>query len=288
MISASTKTLGIIGGSVSHSLSPALQNRWMSEQGLDAVYLPLPVAPGDLPAAILGLKAAGFTGANVTIPHKEEALSLCDKLSESAQILGAVNTLHFENGTVHGHNTDAAGFISHMVSKAPDWLERLAGRPALVLGAGGAARAVVFGLLKAGCSSVIVTNRSQDRAEALRDQLSAIGPIEVIPWTDRNKAVSGAGLIVNTTSLGMTGHPALEIDLTTAKRSTIVYDIVYAPLETELLQGASAKDLTSIDGLGMLIEQGRAAFQIWFGILPPFTETQRADILAILHVRENG
>lgn len=285
-VTAKARTFGIIGHPVGHSLSPMIHNTWIADLGLDAVYVPLPVAPGGLADAFSGLRALGFSGANITIPHKEEALKLAGRLADSAKDLGAVNTIQISNGEIIGHNTDAAGFMAHLEAAVPDWRARLGDRTCLVLGAGGAARAVLYGLLKAGCASVTLTNRSGERAAALAAAFNSLGAVRAIPWEDRAAAVSGAGLVVNTTSLGMTGNPPLELDLSTAPNAAIVYDIVYSPLQTPFLKSAVARGLAAVDGLGMLIGQAQAAFEIWFGTRPAVSDNQRAKLLAVLQQRE--
>lgn len=285
-VTAKARTFGIIGHPVGHSLSPMIHNTWIADLGLDAVYVPLPVAPGGLADAFSGLRALGFSGANITIPHKEEALKLAGRLADSAKDLGAVNTIQISNGEIIGHNTDAAGFMAHLAAAVPDWRAHLRDRTCLVLGAGGAARAVLYGLLKAGCASVTLTNRSGERAAALAAAFNSLGAVRAIPWEDRAAAVSDAGLVVNTTSLGMTGNPPLELDLSAAPNAAIVYDIVYSPLQTPFLKSAAARGLVAVDGLGMLIGQAQAAFEIWFGTRPAVSDNQRAKLLAVLQQRD--
>ena len=284
-VSATAKLLGVIGYPVEHSLSPLLHNRWIADAGLDALYMPLRVKPGDLASAVEGLKALGYLGANITIPHKEDALALCDRLDPSAKALGAVNTLHVQGERVTGYNTDAPGFVGHLANTVPDWKSRLGDRPVLILGAGGAARAVVYGLCEAGCGLIQIANRTHKTATRLAEDFKERARIETIAWHNRAEAAKGAGLIVNTTSLGMAGSAPLEIDLSGASPTAIAYDIVYTPLETGFLQEAKGAGLTPVTGLGMLIEQARAAFKIWFGIEPTVTNAQTSEVLDVLAAR---
>ena len=265
----SFRLAGVIGWPVSHSLSPRLHGRWLSELGIAGAYVPLPVEPHALRAAIAGLKALGFAGANVTVPHKEAVLQLVDKLDPIAQAIGAANTLVVADGKIEGRNTDAFGFIEHLKATEPAWRKKLGERPALVLGAGGAARAVIYALVQESVAHIHIANRSAERAAALALDLGGTSA-RVVPWDDRGDSVAEAGLIINTTSLGMRGHAALSLDLSTA-RAAIVYDLVYNPLETALLKAARSRSLATVDGLGMLIHQARGGFKAWFGADPKVT-----------------
>jgi len=265
MIGATTKLAGIIGWPVSHSRSPRLHGTWLSRYGIDGAYVPLPVAPGQLAAALKGLVALGFRGANVTIPHKEEALKLADRATARALAIGAANTLIVqEDGTLLADNSDAPGFLAALKAGAPEFDP--AARPAVVLGAGGAARAVIWALIDAGAPEVRLLNRTKARAEELAQ---AFGPrVNVMAWHGP-EALSGAGLLVNTTSLGMTGQPPLTLDLAPLPGHALVYDIVYAPLETDLLAAARTRGLATVDGLAMLIGQAAVAFAHFFSAAPP-------------------
>jgi len=276
-VTATTIKAGVIGWPVDHSLSPRLHGFWLEQLGIDGVYLPLPVAPDDIEDAIRALPKLGFAGANVTVPHKESAFRTVDRLSDTAKAIGAVNTIVCNaDGTLSGDNTDAFGFMENIRADAPDWTAQTA--PALVLGAGGAARAVICALIDAGSGEIRLANRTRERAD---DLVRHFGPTVVaIDWDDRNAATNGAGLLVNTTTLGMTGKPSLEIDLGGLVPRAVVNDIVYAPLETALLKDAAARGLTAVDGLGMLLHQARPGFEAWFGARPDVNDALRAHVLA--------
>jgi shikimate dehydrogenase len=262
---------GVIGWPVGHSRSPRLHGHWIARHGLDAAYLPLPVAPGDFATAVRGLRAAGFRGANVTIPHKEAAFAICDAVSARARRAGAVNTLVFGEGGIHGDNTDGWGFCESVREQAPALA--LADAHAVLLGAGGAARAIAASLLEAG-ARVTLVNRTRDRAEALAAALG--GAVEVA----EHAPLEAASLLVNTTSLGMAGQPPLELQLDALPQDAVVADIVYVPLETPLLAAARARGLAGVDGLGMLLHQARAGFAAWFGTMPEVDAELRALIAA--------
>ncbi len=214
--------------------------------------------PEDFAAVIPALAAAGFAGVNVTIPHKQAAFALSDELTPAAQRAGAVNTLVFKNGRIHGDNTDGQGFLANLREK-----NAFPTGPALILGAGGAARAIAAALDEAAIP-VAICNRTLDRADALAKQLN----LALIPWDERAEVLSGFALLVNTTSLGMTGQPPLDMPLTAAWEELIVADIVYTPLETPLLAAARAKNLKTVEGLGMLLHQAAPGFAAWFGVTP--------------------
>lgn len=279
MPSATAKTIkaGVIGWPVEHSLSPRLHGFWLDRYGIDGIYLPLPVSPPNIEDAIRALPKLGFVGANVTVPHKEAAFRTVDGLSEAARHIGAVNTIVCdEDGDLYGDNTDAFGFIENIRSNAPNW--RAADAPALILGAGGAARAVIAALIDAGAPEIRLANRTRERAEEL---LAHFGPpLTIVGWDERNEAMAGAGTLVNTTTLGMTGDPPLDVDLTGLNDDAVVNDIVYAPLETPLLKAAAAKGLVPVDGLGMLLHQARPGFEAWFGKRPVVDEELRNHVLA--------
>ena len=271
-----TLLAGILGHPVAHSRSPRLHGIWLERHGVDGAYVPLPVAPAGFAAAVRALAALGFRGANVTIPHKEAALAVCDVVEEEARRIGAVNTLVFHgDGRIEGWNTDGWGFLESLAEQAPGF--SVASGPAVVLGAGGGARAVAHALLSAGCPGLTLVNRSPARAEALAAELSALGGRVAVAEAP---PLEGVALLVNTTSQGMRGQPPLEIDLAPLPGQAVVADIVYVPLETPLLAAARARGLVGVDGLGMLLHQGRRGFQAWFGAMPAVDAGLRALVAA--------
>ena len=272
LLSGHARLAGVLGWPVSHSRSPRLHGYWLETLGIDGAYLPLPVHPEDFAAAVRSLAALGFRGANVTIPHKQAAFEVCDVVDATARRAGAVNTLVFRDGRIEGSNTDGFGFLETVRDQAPGW--QPADGPAVLLGAGGAARAIAAALLDAGCPLVTLVNRSRDRAEALARELGV--PIAVA----EAPPLAGAALLVNTTSLGMQGHPSLEIDLAPLPAAAVVADIVYVPLETALLTAARGRGLRAVEGLGMLLHQARPGFEAWFGAAPRVDATLRAVVAA--------
>ncbi len=275
--SGKTRLAGVMGSPVTHSLSPRLHGYWLQQYGIDGAYVPLSVAPADLAAALRGLSALGFAGANVTVPHKETALAAVDRISPTAEAIGAVNTIICEqDGALSGDNTDAYGFIENVKTGAPAW--RADAGPALVLGAGGAARAVIYALLKAGVPTVRLCNRTQARADDLAAGFGA--QVTVVPWDDRADATSDVEVLVNTTTLGMTGQDALDMPVDALPSSAVVTDIVYNPLQTPLLAAAAGRGLSTVDGLGMLLHQAVPGFEAWFGVAPSVTEDLRKFVLA--------
>jgi shikimate dehydrogenase len=286
MISGGARIAGVIGWPVTHSLSPRLHGFWLRQHGIDGAYVPLAVAPERLDRALAGLAALGLAGANVTVPHKQGALAAVDEASAVARRIGAVNTIIVRpDGRLHGTNTDAFGFLENIRNRAPDW-DAAAG-PVLVLGAGGAARAVVAALIDAGVPALRLANRHRDRAETLAADFAGTDPgvpIEVVSWDQREAAMPGIALLVNTTSLGMVGQPPLTLDLALLPPAAIVVDIVYTPLITPLLAAAAARGNAVVDGLGMLLHQARPAFAAWFGHEPEVTEALRRFMLqALVH-----
>ena len=271
----------VVGHPIAHSRSPLIHGHWLAEFGIEGSYERVDVPPEDFPHFLSTLRERGFSGGNVTIPHKEAAFALAEVLTPRAERIGAVNTLFFDrHGRLTGDNTDAPGFIAHLdQSLGPDWTGRGDGS-ALVLGAGGAARAIVVGLLERGLAHVHVANRTPSRAVSLE----ALDPARVsaLPWDGLDGVLARAGLLVNTTSLGMAGHPPLELDLDSLHAEATVADIVYVPLETPLLAAARARGLAAIDGLGMLLHQAAPGFERWFGRKPTVTPALRARILADL------
>jgi shikimate dehydrogenase len=263
-LSGKTQVYAIVGDPVSHSLSPALQNAWIQAAGLDAVYVPLAIAERGADRGFAGLTALGLKGANVTLPHKERAARAANRLDVAAEMLCAANVLRWEpDGRVSAFNTDAPGLVAALDEAHPDW--RGAAETALVIGGGGAARAAVWGLAKAGVSRVLVCNRTATTGEAAA---ALVEGGAAIAWDEIALAFSRADLIVNTTSLGMRGMPPMLWPIEEAKPTAIVMDTVYAPRETQLLKNARARGLKTVEGLGMLLHQGALSFALWFDQKP--------------------
>lgn len=266
---------GVIGYPIKHSKSPLIHGHWIAQHGLQGSYEAIEIAPENLRTRVLQLAADGYAGFNVTIPHKEEIFKLCDDVDPTASIIGAVNTVKIENGKLRGMNTDAFGFIENIRQNTPGFDFRRG--PAVVLGAGGAARAILYGLLKEGVPRIILTNRTRDKADVLAQM--APGKIVVANWSDREGLLAGAKLLVNTTALGMTGKDPLDLSLHALPSDALVTDIVYAPLETELLKAAQANGNPIVTGIGMLLHQARPAFREWFGIMPDVTDDLAKKVL---------
>ena len=272
-LSGNAALAGVIGWPVGHSRSPRLHGYWLEQYAIDGAYVPLAVAPDRFDEALKGLQAAGFRGVNVTVPHREAAFRACDTIDPDAERIGAVNTIMFsDNGLVQGSNTDAFGFIEN-IRQVIAW----PGGVEVVLGAGGAARAVCVALIDAGATEIRLINRTRSRAERLSMEFGEV--IRVEDWENRSDAQSSASLLVNTTSLGMTGQPPLDLDLDALPISAIVNDIVYTPLETPLLKLARKRGNIPVDGLGMLLHQARPGFEAWFGTAPQVTEALRDFVL---------
>jgi shikimate dehydrogenase len=271
---------GVMGWPVAHSLSPALHGYWLKQHRIDGDYVKFAVPPEKLPEALKTLAAEDWRGCNLTIPHKEAAVPLMDRLDDTARRVGAVNTVVVEaGGTLAGSNTDGFGFLENLRAGVPGF-DAAAG-PAVVLGAGGAARAIVDALAQAGTPEIRIVNRSPARAQWLGEAL-APRQARMRPWHERAAALNGAALLVNATSLGMTGNPPLELDLARLPQTAVVNDIVYAPLETPLLERARARGNRVVDGLGMLLHQGRPGFKLWFGVMPDVTPDLRRAVLAAM------
>lgn len=281
-ITGRTRLAGIMGWPVAHSRSPALHNFWLEEHGVDGAYVPLPVLPEQLSQALQALPALGFRGCNLTIPHKQLAVGIVDCIEPLARRIGAVNTIVVTpDGSLEGRNTDVYGFLESLREGAPNW--SAASGPAVVLGGGGAARAVVAGLVEAGVGEIRLVNRTEARAERLATELPHDGTrILIRSWEERGTALGGAGLLVNTTSLGMTDEPPLDLDLSELPLTAVVMDIVYVPLETPLLAAARRRGHRTVDGLGMLLHQGRPGFEAWFGTPVRVTRELRAAVLTTL------
>jgi shikimate dehydrogenase len=269
----------VIGWPVAHSRSPVIHRYWLKLYGLDGAYEMEAVRPEEIADFLHSLRQRGYAGANVTLPHKETALAAADRPDQAASAIGAANTLWLdERGLLHASNTDAYGFIMHLSAEAPDWNKGK--RPVMVLGAGGAARGILHGLLDAGAAKILLANRTEGRAKALAQDF---GPrVSVVPWEDRNKALASCGLLVNATSLGMMGKPPLDLDLSALPADATVADIVYSPLETPLLAAAKASGNRIVDGLGMLLHQAVPGFERWFGVRPEVTPELRAHVAANL------
>lgn len=276
MTEAGIPLAAVIGHPIAHSRSPRLHGYWLRRYGINGHYVPMDVAPENLAEVIGAMRKMGFKGANVTIPHKETVMRLVDTLTDSAKAIGAVNTLVFkDDGTVAGDNTDGYGFIENLRQGAPDWQGDSGS--ALVLGAGGAARAIVFSLLEAGVPKVMIANRTRDRAEKLREDFGVA--VEVIDWSDAESAMAEAATLVNTTALGMTGKAPLTLSLDAISKETVVTDIVYTPLKTDLLRQAEIAGCRTVDGLGMLLHQAVPGFEAWFGKRPEVDADLREEVL---------
>ena len=269
----------VIGWPVEHSRSPLIHRYWLKQYGIDGAYEKEAVQPKDLARFLGSLEAHGYAGANVTLPHKEAALRLSAVADEAARAIGAANTLWLDQaGRLCAGNSDAYGFMTNLTAEAPDW--NRGRRPVMVLGAGGAARAILYGLLNEGAARVLIANRTRNRAEGLAQ---AFGPsVQLVAWEDRHRALAGCGLLVNATSLGMTGRETLDIDLEALPADAVVADIVYSPLETKLLAAARAMGNRVVDGLGMLLHQAVPGFERWFGVRPEVTPELRAHVAAAL------
>ena len=266
----------VIGSPVAHSRSPALATHWLRELGLRGHYVPIDVPPERLDWTLQVMPLLGFVGVNVTLPHKEEALRLAHAVTDRAALIGAANTLTFKaDGSILADNTDGHGFIQNVFAAAPGW-DPKAG-PATVLGAGGAARAVVATLIENGVPEILLTNRSRGRADALRREFGS--RIRVYDWPKAGNVIEDASLVVNTTSLGMTNGPQFRVPLDGLHEGQVVTDLVYTPLETPLLREARERGATAVDGLGMLLHQAVPGFERWFGRAPEVDEALRRAVL---------
>jgi shikimate dehydrogenase len=267
----------VIGHPIAHSRSPALHSYWLKRYGLKGHYIPIDIAPTELADLLRTLPRLGFIGANITIPHKEAILNIADIVTDRAALIGAANTLIFrKDGKIHADNTDGSGFIANLRQNAAHWAP--ASGPALVLGAGGAARAVVAALIEVGVPEIRIVNRTRPRADALRSDFGA--KLQVHDWVQAGNLMEDAATVVNTTSLGMTGKPDFRVPLDRLNPRALVTDLVYTPLKTQLLIEAEARGCTTVDGLGMLLHQAVPAFERWFGTRPEVDEATRKAVLS--------
>ena len=263
---------GVMGWPVMHSRSPLIHNHWLAKHGLAGSYVPLAIKSEGLAAALRALPALGFSGCNVTIPHKQEAMKIVDEVQESARLIGAISCVSVRpDGGLVGSNNDAFGFIRNLRQQQPRW--RAEDGPAVVIGAGGGSRAVCYGLLQEGVREVRIVNRSLVRARELAQAFG--GAVQAVDWAQRHDALAGAALLVNTTSQGMVGQGVLDLALDQLPLSAVVADIVYVPLITPLLAAARSRGNPIVDGLGMLLHQGPLAWKVWFGIEPEVTAELR-------------
>ena len=268
---------GVIGNPISHSLSPKLHGHWLRRYGIDGSYDALQVTEDSLERTLRSLPAQGYVGVNVTLPHKVAVLQIADQLTDRATLIGAANTLTFkDDGRIFADNTDGYGFLENLRQGAPGWDAKSG--PAVVFGAGGAARAVIVSLIEAGVPEIILTNRTRPKAESLRADFGA--RIRIVDWVQAGSVLSDAATVVNTTSLGMKGGQEFRVPLDGLRSGTVVTDIVYTPLRTKFLDVASEKGCVTVDGLGMLLHQGVPGFERWFGKRPEVDADLRRAILS--------
>lgn len=271
-ISGKARIAGIMGWPVEHSRSPILHNYWLGRYGIDGVYVPFAVEPDRLEVALRALPSLGIRGTNVTVPHKEQAFAVVDETDDIARRIGAANTIEVAaDGTLRATNTDAFGFAEALRVRAPVWAPDAG--PAVVIGAGGASRAVLVALQDLGVPEIRVVNRTRERADVVAAEFGA--PLHVVPWAERESALEGAALLVNTTTLGMEGANALDLRLDGLPMDAVVNDIVYVPLRTSLLAAAEKRGNLAVDGLEMLLHQARPGFTAWFGRAPEVTDDLR-------------
>ncbi|CAH2599741.1 Shikimate dehydrogenase (NADP(+)) [Rhodovastum atsumiense] len=273
------RAAGLIGWPVHQSRSPMLHQWWLRQYGIAGTYIPMPVRPGEVETALRGLAALGFAGCNVTLPHKEAAARAVDRVDAVGRRMGAINLVVVEaDGSLSGYNKDGYGFLESLREAKADW--RAESGPAVVLGAGGGARSVVVSLLDSGAPEVRLLNRTRARAEELAAAFG--GAVHVVDWDEREAALAGAALLVNTTKLGMIGEAPLDLRLDELPQSALVCDIVYNPLQTPLLAAARARGNPAVGGLGMLLHQARPAFEVWFGVAPEISPELRAAVEATI------
>ena len=267
---------GVIGYPIAHSKSPKIHGHWLKTLGIQGAYIPMEVEPANLKEVVSTLPKMGFVGANVTLPHKEAIMEIADFVTDRAALIGAVNTLIFRaDGKIQGDNTDGYGFLENLKTGAPDWAPQAG--PAAVLGAGGAARAVIASLLDAGVPEIMLSNRTRVRADRLKSVFG--NRVTVYDWVQAGNMLDHAALVVNTTSLGMIGKPELRVPLDGLRPDTVVTDLVYAPLKTKLLETAEEMGCVTVDGLGMLLHQAVPGFERWFGTRPEVDRAARTAAL---------
>ena len=267
---------GVIGSPIAHSKSPALHTHWLQTLGIAGHYIPIDVAQEDLEHIIKTLPKMGFVGVNVTVPYKEKVMDFADLVTDRAALIGSANTLIFrKDGKIHADNTDSYGFIQNLRQKAPDWNPKAG--PAAILGAGGAARAVIAALVEVGVPEILISNRTKARAEKLKADFGK--RLRVVDWVQAGNMLEEGATVINTTSLGMVGKPPLRVPLDGLQKGTLVTDLVYAPLMTHLLNEANEAGCVTVDGLGMLLHQAVPAFERWFGVRPQVTDETRAAVL---------
>lgn len=270
---------GVMGWPVMHSRSPKIHNFWLAKYGLTGTYVPLAIRTERLRAALRALPALGFAGVNLTIPHKEAAFEIVERVDPLARRIGAINcVVVVPDGSLDGYNYDGFGYVQSILEAYPGW--RADAGPIVVVGAGGGARAVLVSLAERGAQEIRLVNRSPARAHALAQEFGA--PIRAVAWSERHAVLDGAAMLINTTSQGMAGQPPLDLALDKLPASALVSDIIYIPRETPLLAAARLRGNRTVNGLGMLLHQARPAFNAWFGVMPEVTGELRAMIEATI------
>lgn len=263
---------GVMGWPVMHSRSPLMHNYWMAQQGLTGAYVPLAIKPGELAPALRAMHPLGFAGCNLTIPHKQDAMTIVDELDDVARKIGAISCVVVrDDGSLFGTNNDWLGFLGNLKQHFPDW--RGDSGPIAVIGAGGGGRAVCYALLQEGATEIRLVNRTLEKAQAIADEFG--GPIQAVPWAERHDALEGVAMVVNVTSQGMDGQKSLDLRLDNLPQSALAADIIYTPLETPFLAAARERGNRTLNGLGMLLHQGPPAWKFWFDLEPTVTAELR-------------